>query len=268
MLSVGEACSVTKAGDWHHDGQISKVHQDGTYDVYLIDEKITLTSKPQEEVMRATVSREQRLQMDIEEALAELRAPRHAVARAVRLNQSRACCASIVLVVCAFTGLGMWCLVTGFSLRPTGGMHPDGMCELCVWQKYSGVVCKLWPEKSPRCHEHFLPWIYSGAAALTCAIISGIFLVIGKSEALTTLSGSGTLGERSRMTFFETVYPMCDSVFFFRRTAWCCGDEPLPSSGWSDALDEYDRAEDGVRRAQSKILLEGLNRRIERLGML
>lgn len=261
MLSVGTACSVTKAGQWRHDGQVSSCNADGTYDVYLIDEKITLTNKLQEEVQLATISREQRLYMDVEEAYAELHAPQHAIARAVRLNQSRTCCVSIVLVVSTFTALGVWCLFTGFSLKPTNGVHPDGMCELCTWQKYRGTVCTLWPETSPRCHEHFIPWIYAGAGALTCAIFAGIFLVIGRSELLAVLSGTGTMGERSRMTFYETVYPMCD--FCFARTAWYCGDEPSPSQ-----LHEYDRAEDGARHAESKVLIERFNGRAKLLGML
>ena len=172
MISVGDLVSVVMAGQWRHDGRIANAHADGTYDVFVIDENVTLTNKQSDEVKAATVSREQRMQMDVEEAQSVLWRTEHASARSVRLNQSRLCCGAILLWATAMTALSVRLFMAAFSLMPTGGQHPDGMCELCVWQKYQGRVCTLWPETSPRCHEHFMPYIYEASFAATLAVLA------------------------------------------------------------------------------------------------
>lgn len=253
-LAIGDACSVTKAGKWCHDGVVHKVNEDGTYNVYLQDDKITLTNKPSNEVKVATMSREQRMAMAVVEAVDALHSPQHETARAVRLNQSRTCCGFIILLALSLASLGAYCFVIAFSLMPAGGVHPAGMCELCVHHKYRGRVCTFWPETSPRCHEHFMAWIYSGAFVCSAALIPLIFLVIGLREALGALGGTATLGESRSMTFEGSVYPMCDSVFCFTRPLWCCGDELSERE-----LQSYDRDESAVRQAHGKFLIEGIS---------
>ena len=165
-LAVGDLCAVTKAGAWRYDGEVVVVYSSGHYDVYLQDEKITLTNKPPEEVRRATHnSKEERYDLELAQAKAALGAPSHATARAVRINQSRTCCVMLLVLFLTFASVCAWSFLSAFSLMPQPGKHPSGMCELCVYARYGGRICNLWPEDSPRCHEHFLPWVYGGAFA-------------------------------------------------------------------------------------------------------
>ena len=263
MLSAGDLVSVVMAGQWRHDGRIAEAHADGTYDVFVIDEKVTLTKKPCDEVKVATVSREQRMQMDVEEAHAELHAPHHASARSVRLNQSRLCCGAILLWATAMTALSVQLFMAAFSLMPIGGQHPGGMCEICVWQKYQGRVCTLWPEISPRCHEHFMPYIYKASFAGTLAVLAFVILGVGAREAWGALLGTATLGESKGMTFHESIYPFCDDVARFQRAWWCCCDAPSDRE-----LQSYDVDESAVRRAYSKVTMERFNAQWGQRGMV
>ena len=152
-LVAGSTCMVTKAGVWRYDGLITAVHNDGTYDVLLQDEKITLTHKPASEVRQADLSRSAQSDFEIEQRINAVSSPEHAAAAEVRLGQSRGFCGALLVLTAAICSTAAACFFSAFSLMPAGGQHPAGMCELCAYQRGRGFVCTLWPETNPRCHQ-------------------------------------------------------------------------------------------------------------------
>jgi len=249
-LAVGDLCAVTKAGAWRYDGEVVVVYSSGHYDVYLQDEKITLTNKPPEEVRRATHnSKEERYDLELAQAKAALGAPSHATARAVRINQSRTCCVMLLVLFLTFASVCAWSFLSAFSLMPQPGKHPSGMCELCVYARYGGRICNLWPEDSPRCHEHFLPWVYGGAFAGVLMCFPLLVLWMGGRPILCS---NMALGELS-YTFNDVVYPCCDTLGWLRAW-WCCGALPT----WREQMD-YESAERSLKRAKGKPILDRLS---------
>lgn len=244
------------AGRWRYDGEIKTVHASGLYDVYLQDAKITLTNKPPDEVKPAAHnSKEERYDIELAQAKAALHAPAHTAARAVRTNQSRACCLILVVMLVTLAFTSFWSFTTAFSLIPQPGQHPSGMCELCVYKtRIYGrrQICNFWPEDSPRCHEDFLPWIYYGAFAGVFAMFTMLFLwMAGRS----ILCDGKELAELTSYTFHQYMYPCCDTLGWLSAW-WCCGDRPSPRE-----LREYEAAQQDLKNAeQGKPLLDQLER--------
>lgn len=248
------------AGKWRYDGEILRCHANGYYDVYLQDEKITLTNKPPEEVKQATHhSKEERFDLELAQAKAMLRAPSHSAARAVRVNQSRTCCLILVLLFLTLAFVSLWSFLTAFSLMPQPGKHPSGMCEVCVYRTRSygrKRICNLWPEDNPRCHEDFLPWVYYGALAGVFALFPLLLLWMGGRSIL---CDDKEIGELSATTFDQFMYPCCDRLGWLR-ACWCCGEQPT-----SQEQMEYELAQRDLKKAESKRLMDALNYRRELL---
>ena len=242
-LSVDDACHVTMAGIWRTDGVVSKIHADG-YDVYLQDEKITLTNKPSVEVKKANFAKGDHRALALEAARQKVLAPQYAAARRVRFGQQYACAAVLLLLSVLLAYAAAMCFVTGFSLKPSSPESSPDMCELCSYR----YGCHMWPSDNPRCHEHFMPWIYAGSAALTLAVFPALFF----SMLCHDFRGGGTLAEEGRYTLYEHLNPLCDDVCLWRRTGWCCGDE-------GDYMDAFDSAAERIPRARYAIL----NQRME-----
>ena len=250
MRTAGERVEVTKAGRWGFYGSVVRVHEDATCDVALDEGNITLTHKPASEVKHATLTRIEQMHKDVENAHGALTAPTYAHARSVRQSQSRVCCLTLTAlgVACLVTSIQCW--LTAFSLMPVEGTHPSGYCELCTWVRFQGRVCHTWPETSPRCHEHFLPWVYAGAFAFVVSILPGTLVFMSFRNSCGAMRGEATLGEDDGTTSWEYVYHLCDTLAF-GRTLWCCGTAATESE-----LRDYGDAEDALRHARNKIKMD------------
>jgi hypothetical protein len=254
-LAVGDTCMVTKAGIWRYDGVVHQVHNGGgLYDVYLTEEKITLTNKAQgSEVKKAKLS--STAQLDFEEENLRAQFADCQSARTVRAHQSRATCAVLAISWLSFAVFGTSLILTGFSLKPTPGAHPSGMCELCVYQRYRGTVCHLWPDDSPRCHEDFLKYIYGGAAAATIAVMLAVVqLYAGMSEFVAIACQGKVMGEVGGMTFHECLWPVCNALGWSHKAWWCCGDEATERE-----MHLYDGTVEALSRSRGRRILRNID---------
>ena len=300
-LRVGDTCQVTKAGQWRLDGRVTKVHADGTVDVLLQDENITLTNKPPSEVRKGAFSRTAQIEVEAEQRRRLAARAEHSAARATRVNQSRACCSVLFVSGLALAGLSARLFVTAFLLRPDptatvptplattstltatklnpaatthnptatmpapaatmgrSGRHydviPDGMCELCVYIKYQGVVCRLWPLDGPRCHKEFMNYIYSASTAAAFAILVLMLPFLFSDRVFGIFFRGESMADGGRWTLHELVYPCCTNMMCWRRAWWCCGVEPSDGE-----LSAYDHDVFMMNTAQSRVRLAAMQR--------
>ena len=249
-LAIGDTCKVKMAGEWRFDGKVVSVHSDGTCNVHLQDENITLTNKPPDEVQKMALDRYAQLELEVAEL--QVRIDRDmSTAHLVRGNQSRACCTVWPLLGICFVSVAAFLFVTAFQLKPSFHENVDGSSTCRVCARYG---CSTWPADNARCHEHFLPYVYAASCATVLALIVVFIQAIELHRCQATWLEGEPLGG------YDCTWQFC-GVIGWARTYWCCGDHATESE-----LEEYDMTSWRIRMRQNRRLFDRATARLSRMG--
>jgi hypothetical protein len=236
---------VTKAGVWRLDGKIKAVNADGTYDVLLQDEGITLTNKPPEEVEKKALGRyaqqDAETAVEIEEIAGPLR-----TARLVRRNQSRACCTACHVLVLSMVATSVALFVHAFSLKAP---IENGSCRVCG--RYG---CGDYPAGDPHCDELFLPVIYAASFMTAFTVVVAAIQAASMDRCRAAWLRGEDLGR------YDCTWRLC-AFLGWNHTLWCVGDYASSAELYS-----YDTTVASIRNRRFLRMFDRVTASLSRLG--
>jgi len=245
-LTVGDICAVTKAGAWRLDGRITRVRDDGTYDVALRGESITLTEKPRSEVRKHDFGPDAQREMQASAVQrrvdTELR-----TATIVRRNQTRVCCCCCHLLSSLLTAAAVLLFVHAFSLKSA---IDAGGCTI-----HGRYGSNDFEAGSAQCNELFQPLVWVASIICVFALMSLMMQAIGREQCWSAWTRGGSLSPG-----YTRTWSLC-AVVGFTHTCWCVGEFAS-----SDELGQLDSIRESAATDRMLALFRGMSGRLSRLA--